>query len=131
MVLQEKSNEFETQSKSDGSYTVEENLTERICSVIASIPEGHVCSYGLVAAIAGNPRAARQVVRTLNTQSEKRGLPWHRVINSQGKISLPAGGPAEIQRRLLEDEGVEFDKNGAVDLSLYGWPAQKKRLPKP
>jgi methylated-DNA-protein-cysteine methyltransferase-like protein len=105
------------------------NLTERICGVVASIPEGMVTSYGIVAALAGNPRGARQVVRTLNTQSSKRGLPWHRVINSQGKISLPAGGPAETQQRLLESEGVEFDPYGRVDFEVFGWPPRNKELP--
>ena len=100
------------------------NLTERICHFVASIPSGMVSTYGTIAALAGNHRAARQVVRTLNTQSQKHDLPWQRVINSQGRISLPAGGPAETQQRLLEAEGVEIDAHGRIDLEVFGWPPQ-------
>lgn len=66
-------------------------LTQRTIEVLKKVPRGKVVTYGQVAAMAGNPRAARQVVRTLNTSWEKERLPWHRVINSQGKISLKPG----------------------------------------
>ena len=93
-------------------------FTERVIDVIQAIPEGKVLTYGLVAAMAGNPGGARQVSRILHSSSRKYGLPWHRVINAKGCISLPAGG-AEIQRALLEEEGVEFKKDGCLDLSVY------------
>lgn len=101
-------------------------FTERVVKVIKRIPKGRVATYGLVAAMAGNPRAARQVVRTLNTQSEKHDLPWHRVINSKGTISLPKGRGFELQRSMLEDEGVEITKAGAVDLDRYLWKPRKR-----
>ena len=75
----------------------------RTIAVLKKIPRGKVVTYGLVAAMAGNPRGARQVVRTLNTASEKDKLPWHRVINSQGKISLKPGQGYELQKSLLEN----------------------------
>ncbi len=83
-------------------------------------------TYGLVAAMAGNPRAARQVVRTLNTASEKENLPWHRVINSQGKISLKRGQGYELQKVLLEREGVKFGNGGRIDLAKYLWSPKKR-----
>jgi len=48
-------------------------------------------------------------------------VPWHRIVNAQGKSSLPAGAGAELQRALLEDEGVEFDLYGRIDLKRFGW----------
>lgn len=95
--------------------------TRRILEVLLSIPRGKVCSYGTVAAIAGLPNGARQVVRVLHSSSEKEGLPWHRLLRKDGKIALPPGGGFELQAALLRDEGVEVAKGGSVDLSLYGW----------
>ncbi len=94
---------------------------KRTVAVIKRIPSGKVATYGQVAAMAGSPRGARQVVRTLHSSSDKEGLPWHRVINSKGMISLPPGRGFELQQRLLEDEGVEFDRKGRVDLERFLW----------
>jgi methylated-DNA-protein-cysteine methyltransferase related protein len=96
-------------------------LTQRTIEVLKKVPRGKVVTYGLVAAMAGNPRAARQVVRTLNTSWEKEKLPWHRVINSQGKISLRPGQGYELQKALLEKEGVRFGAGGQIDLTRYLW----------
>ena len=74
-------------------------------------------SYGQVAAAAGNPRGARQVVRVLHSMSEKYELPWHRIINAKGEISFTGND----QRGMLEAEGIVFKKNGKVDLSIYRW----------
>lgn len=94
-------------------------FTERVIGVIKAIPEGSVATYGGVAAMAGNNRAARTVVWVLSSSSKREGLPWHRVINSKGEISLPRGAGYEVQRELLESEGVEFDLKGRVDLKRY------------
>lgn len=83
-----------------------EGLSERIITLIRSIPRGRVAAYGQVAALAGAPNGARQVARLLHSSSEKHGLPWHRVLNAQGRISLPPGGGFELQKKLLEAEGV-------------------------
>lgn len=98
----------------------EETFTEKVVDAIKRIPRGKVATYGLVAMMAGNPRGARQVVRTLNTQWKKHDLPWHRVINSKGTISLTGEG-YRIQRQMLEGEGVEFDEKGKVDFNKFLW----------
>ncbi|MBI9107371.1 MAG: MGMT family protein [Spirochaetales bacterium] len=94
-------------------------FSTQLINIINSIPKGRVSSYGRIAEIAGNPRAARQVSRLLHSSSEKYGLPWHRVIGSSGNISLK-GAAADLQRQLLESEGIEFDINGKVDMDRYG-----------
>ena len=88
--------------------------------MVEDIPRGKVATYGQVAAIAGNPRAARQVVRALWALSRNRGLPWHRVISSKGIVSIPGEGGQE-QRRLLESEGILFSAAGQIDLARFGW----------
>lgn len=99
----------------------EPSFTERVKQVISSIPAGRVASYGLIAACAGNHRGSRQVAWLLHSSSRKDNLPWHRVINSRGGISFPAGGGCEEQRALLEREGVQFKEDGRVDLARYLW----------
>ena len=96
-------------------------FTETVIRVIASIPEGMIFTYGGVAAAAGNPRGARVVVWVLNASSEREGLPWHRVINRRGTISLKPGYGFELQKQLLESEGVEVTNGGAVDMRKYLW----------
>ena len=98
-----------------------ESLEERAMSIIRSIPEGKVATYGMIAAMAGNPCGARQVVRILHTSSSKDNLPWHRVVNSKGGISLKPGHGYEIQKGLLEREGITFDANGIIDFDRYLW----------
>ena len=94
---------------------------DRVIGLIGTIPEGMVATYGQIAALAGNPRGARQVVRALHSSSRKERLPWHRVINARGMVSLPRGGGYELQRSLLESEGVEFGIRDTVDLGRYRW----------
>ena len=92
-------------------------LIERIWKAVAEIPYGEVASYGGIARRAGAGRRARLVGHALKVAPAKLGLPWHRVLNAQGRISLPAGSKAHrMQRRLLEEEGVVF-RNGRVDLA--------------
>ena len=94
-------------------------LRNEIRRWLAAIPYGHVATYGQIAAVAGNPRAARQVAWVLRHNDS--GLPWHRVINAQGGISLPAGAGLERQRALLENEGVAVGPGNRVDLDRYQW----------
>ena len=85
------------------------------------IPRGKVATYGLVAAAAGSPLGARQVVRILHSMSRRQKLPWHRVIGGRGSISLPRGLGFETQRKLLIKEGVKVTPEGRVDLRRYLW----------
>ncbi len=96
-------------------------FTQRVLQVIKSIPPGKVLSYGRVAALAGNNRGARQVSRILHSMSSKHDLPWHRVVNARGKISLPRGRGYELQRALLESEGVHFSSFHTIDLKRCLW----------
>lgn len=106
-------------------HFMEQTFTDRVRTLIKHIPSGKVATYGLIAACAGNPRASRQVVRVLHSSSQKYNLPWHRVINSKGRISLPKGNGYEIQKELLLKEGVVFDQDDTIDLAIFLWkPAQ-------
>lgn len=100
---------------------------DRILAAVRKIPRGRVSSYGEIAAVAGLPRRARLVGTTLKHTSAK-DLPWFRVINSGGKISLPAGSDAYArQKRKLEAEGVIF-RGDRVDMKRYGWPPRDRTL---
>ena len=94
---------------------------ERIYAVVRRIPEGRVVTYGQVAELAGLPGHARQVGYALNALCDD-SVPWHRVINAQGRVSARAEPAWEgFQRHLLEAEGVVFSERGVVDLRRYRW----------
>jgi methylated-DNA-protein-cysteine methyltransferase-like protein len=92
-----------------------------VIDLIRQIPEGMVATYGQIAAMAGNPRGARQVVRVLHSSSDKHDLPWHRVVNRLGHISLPKGSGYEMQKSMLEAEGVEFNRDDRIDMRCFLW----------
>lgn len=94
-------------------------FTEKVVEVIRNIPEGRVMTYGQIARVAGSPRAARQVVRVLHSMSRKYRLPWHRVINSKGRIALQDDESYQVQLLSLESEGIEVGLNGVIDLKRY------------
>ncbi|WP_409971041.1 MGMT family protein [Bacillus sp. Bva_UNVM-123] len=96
-----------------------QTFTIRAVEIIKNIPVGKVMTYGQIAKLAGSPRGARQVVRILHSMSKKHQLPWHRVINSKGEIGLKDDEYYSVQRLLLESEGVEFKRNGTIDLNRY------------
>ena len=98
-------------------------FTVRVREIILNIPHGKVMTYGLVAARAGNRSGARQVARILHSSSDKYDLPWHRVVNREGKISLPRGGGYELQKALLEKEGISLAAGGRIDLEKHLWLA--------
>ncbi len=99
---------------SAGSY-------ERIYAVVRRIPTGRVATYGLIARLAGLPGHARQVGYALHALPPGTDVPWHRVINAKGEISLRRViGPDITQRMRLEREGVCFN-GGRVALGKYGW----------
>ena len=98
-----------------------EDFTKSVIRIIKSIPEGKVSTYGRIALMAGNPTGARQVTRILHAMSLKHDLPWHRIINANGLISLPKSDEYEEQKARLQTEGVEFDEKDRVDLGTYLW----------
>ena len=96
-------------------------LYQRIYLLVKQIPAGKVATYGQIARMVGGC-SARMVGYAMSALRDGRDpdVPWQRVINAQGRISLHGIGSAE-QRFLLEDEGVVFDDADRVDFSLYGW----------
>jgi methylated-DNA-protein-cysteine methyltransferase related protein len=111
-----------------------ESVYARIYRVVRRIPKGRVCSYGRIASLAGNPGAARQVGYALHALPEHTAVPWHRVVNAAGRISLRrGGGGAGLEQRFrLEAEGVVFDQAGRVSLERYGWTGGRTRpAPRP
>jgi len=97
-----------------------DSFRQRVFQIIAAIPMGSITTYGEVARLAGSPRAARQVGGILSRLPEGSKLPWHRVLNRHGGISLPGDGFLR-QRIALEAEGIEIDNQGNVNLERYRW----------
>jgi methylated-DNA-protein-cysteine methyltransferase-like protein len=98
-----------------------DSFSERVRDIVKRIPPGRVATYGQIAARAGDHRAARQVAWILHSSSRQYQLPWHRVVNRHGRISLKKFAGCAEQRCLLECEGVEFDDTEAMDLERYLW----------
>ncbi len=104
------------------------NWYQSVWKVVCEIPDGHVLTYGEVARLSGMPRAARRVSQALRRAPRGLDLPWHRVINSQGKISFKKDSIGwQKQKDLLEAEGVVF-LNGKIDLGKYGYRGAVDRL---
>ncbi|HEV8458612.1 MAG TPA: MGMT family protein [Methylomirabilota bacterium] len=104
------------------------NFRRAVWRLISDIPRGHVATYGQIAAWLGYPRHARMVGRAL--RSVPSGLPWHRVVNARGGISLRAAvGSVVTQRILLEQEGVRLHR-GRVALARHGWEGPVRRRPR-
>lgn len=94
----------------------------RIYAVVRRIPRGRVSTYGEVAQWAGLPGCARQVGYALHALGEKDDVPWQRVVNARGAISLPGdAGLDSVQRQMLEAEGICFDARGRLDLKQFAW----------
>jgi len=98
-----------------------DTFADRVKQLIKAIPKGQVATYGQIAMMAGNPGGVRGVVWILHSSSQKANLPWHRVINRKGKISLSPGQGYEEQRALLEAEEVQFDWEDRIDLDRFLW----------
>jgi len=93
-----------------------------VYEMVRRIPEGKVATYGQIAKLIGYPNHARQIGFALSSLDTNSKIPWHRVVNSQGKIS-PRGidGYDDYQRILLEDEGISFNDKGCISLREYQW----------
>lgn len=95
---------------------------ERIYDVVCTIPKGKVATYGQVAALAGNPRWARVVGYALHANPKPGVIPCHRVVNRNGETAASfAFGGGDVQRALLEAEGVRFLSDGRVDMTQFQW----------
>jgi methylated-DNA-protein-cysteine methyltransferase related protein len=95
---------------------------QRIYAVVRRIPKGRVATYGQVAALAGLAGHARQVGYALHALPQGSTVPWHRVVNASGGISLRAVSGGElIQQQLLAREGVQLNARGRVALTRTRW----------
>ncbi len=106
-----------------------ESSYQRIYAVVRRIPRGRVATYGQVAELARLGGHARQVGYALHAiRPEEHALPWHRVINAQGRVSARSEpGGDQIQRQLLEREGIRFELGGRIDLERYRWKPRRRR----
>ena len=96
------------------------NAFDKIYSIVRTIPEGKVMSYGQVALLAGNPRWSRVVGYALHVNPDPSFIPCHRVVTKDGRVSSSfAFGDSDIQRVLLENEGVRFSSDGRVIMEEY------------
>ncbi len=95
----------------------------RIYAAVSRVPRGRVATYGQVAGVAGLPGQARMVGYALSALPEGSRVPWHRIVNAAGRISLRSGERpmGQIQRFLLEREGVRFGENGTIALPRFRW----------
>lgn len=109
---------------------MKKSFAQRVYWLVRQIPYGRVVSYGGVAAMLGHPRSARGVGWALrNMPEDEPPVPWWRVINRNGEISIkgPFPGP-RLQRELLEGEGVRFDARGRIDWTEFGWEGPETPL---
>ncbi len=103
------------------------NFYQRVYQIVEQIPAGKVATYGQIAALAGSPKAARQVGWVLHSLkgNQLKQIPWHRVINSRGYISTTCREhSALLQKKLLKQEGVKINKNNSgwkINLNKYLW----------
>ena len=94
---------------------------ERVYELVKQIPRGRVMTYGQIAGVLGEGYTPRTVGYVMHA-ADSEGVPWQRVINSQGKCSTGRMTiPVNLQQTMLEQEGVTFDAKGKCDLSQYGW----------
>ncbi|MYH69718.1 MAG: cysteine methyltransferase [Gammaproteobacteria bacterium] len=97
------------------------SVYDEIYAWVRRVPEGKVATYGQVAGLVGRC-SARQVGYAMAALQDGAGVPWHRIINAQGRISLRTGSDGHrLQRILLEAEGIDFAADGSIDLTQYRW----------
>jgi methylated-DNA-protein-cysteine methyltransferase-like protein len=97
-------------------------FSQKVIRLVKKIPRGKVASYGQIAALAGKSHASRGVSWILYSCAEKYELPWHRIVNSKGKISFPSGSPQHmLQTERLMGEGIVFLESGAIQMARFQW----------
>ena len=100
----------------------QKNFFEKVYDLVCQIPEGKVASYGQIAAMLDHPRAARMVGWAMSQLPENTIVPWQRVINSRGRVSIKSSKiAAELQQSILEAEGIKFDERGYCDMGIFQW----------
>ena len=104
------------------------DFTSEVIRLIKAIPQGKVATYGQIAYLTGLYPSVRRVVWILHSCSEKEGLPWHRVVNQKGTISLKPGGGYEKQKSLLAGEGIVFDEKDRIDLNRFLWEPDEEEF---
>lgn len=98
------------------------SFKDQVISIVKKIPYGKVTTYGTVATLAGTPQGARLIGGILQHNHESHNLPWHRVVNKEGFISIKSlEYPKVLQKALLEQEGIEVTTNFMINLKKYGW----------
>jgi methylated-DNA-protein-cysteine methyltransferase-like protein len=99
------------------------SLYSAIYAVVSRIPRGRVATYGQVARLAGLPNHARVVGYALNALRDGSRVPWQRVVNAKGMISVRSSGSGHdvLQRLILRREGVRIDRKGVIDLAVFLW----------
>lgn len=101
---------------------IDNSAAHKMLTLVKKIPRGRVATYGQIATLAGHPRNARQVGSILKSQPEGTSVPWHRVVNAQGRVSARSNSVTEgLQRFLLTSESVELSDAGGIDLKKYQW----------
>jgi methylated-DNA-protein-cysteine methyltransferase related protein len=105
-----------------------DSTRERIYAQVRKIPRGKVATYGQIASLAGLEGQARQVGYAMAAIPSSSAIPWHRVINAQGRVSMRSEGPGGsiIQQQLLEREGVVFNDGGRVALERFRWTPRRR-----
>lgn len=105
-----------------------ESSYQRIYAIVRKIPPGRVATYGQIADLAGLAGHARQVGYAMAALPTHSAVPWHRVINAQGRISMRRSGPGGsiVQQQLLEREGVRFDAGGRLSLATFRWRKRRR-----
>ena len=99
-----------------------DNFYNKVYDAVRRIPKGSVATYGQIAAMCGSPRAARIVGGALHRNPEPVTIPCHRVVNRFGGLAAEfAFGGKQVQKTLLEEEGIEVSEDFMVDLEKYRW----------
>lgn len=108
----------------EAGFPEEESFSSRVYAMVAQVPRGQVATYGQIARLVGAPRSARYVGYVLHSNPEPVVIPCHRIVFKDGSIctGYAFGGP-EVQRTLLEDEGVRFVDETHVDMDACQWNA--------
>lgn len=100
------------------------SFKDKVIQTVKRVPFGRVTTYGTIATLAGMPRGARLVGGLLHFSNDD--LPWHRIINRHGFISTKClDHPKQLQKVLLEQEGIEVSEDFMVNLGKYYWPNEK------